>query len=167
MDSWYRHGLMIQTWIYGIDMDSWYRHGPMVLTTPMVLSHTHGTVLVLVNHTQTRGLRVAHMHDLTLQFLHACKPDIMKICVQCGKVECSVVQCIRIMSNSPAVLTWPFWLACLMNPGVTTLPLTGPATAIQLLLLLCCGTSIFPFDLTCRAPQNNISGCLLNIPKIC
>ena len=36
----------------------------MVLTTPMVLTQTHGIVLlVLLNHTPTRGLSVALMRD--------------------------------------------------------------------------------------------------------
>ena len=44
----------------------------MVLTTPMVLTLTHGIVLVLLNHTHTRGPGVAHMRDfleLKLYFL--------------------------------------------------------------------------------------------------
>ena len=63
IDSWYRHGLMLYTWTHGIDMDSWYRHGLMVVTTPMVLTQTHGIVLVLLNHTCTRGPSVARMRD--------------------------------------------------------------------------------------------------------
>ena len=42
MDSWYRQGLMLQRWTHGIDMNSWYKHELMVLTTPMVLTQTHG-----------------------------------------------------------------------------------------------------------------------------
>ena len=44
-------------------MDSWYGHGLMVLTTLMVLIQIHGIVLVLLNHTCTRGLSVARMRD--------------------------------------------------------------------------------------------------------
>ena len=49
-------------------MDSWYRHGLMVIITPMVLTETLGIVLVLQNHTHTRGLSVALMRDF-LDFL--------------------------------------------------------------------------------------------------
>ena len=38
MDSWFRHGLMVQTWTHDIGKDSWYGHRLMVLTTPMVLT---------------------------------------------------------------------------------------------------------------------------------
>ena len=61
--SWYRHGLIVYTWTHGIDMGSWYRHALMVLTTPMVLTQTHGIVPVLLNHTRTRGPSVARMRD--------------------------------------------------------------------------------------------------------
>ena len=44
-------------------MGSWYRHGLMVLTTPMVLTQTHGIVLVLLNHTRTRGPSVTRVRD--------------------------------------------------------------------------------------------------------
>ena len=36
MDSWYRNGLLGQSWTHGIDIDSWCRLGLMVLT------QTHG-----------------------------------------------------------------------------------------------------------------------------
>ena len=62
----YGHGLMVYTWTHGIDMGSWYRHGPMVLTTPMVLTKTHGIVSVLLNHTLTRGPIAASMPDFFL-----------------------------------------------------------------------------------------------------
>ena len=42
MDSWYIHGLMVLIGTHGVYMVSWYRHGLMVLTTPMVLTQTHG-----------------------------------------------------------------------------------------------------------------------------
>ena len=35
----------------------------MVLTTPMVLTYTHGIVSVLLNHTRTRETSVARMQD--------------------------------------------------------------------------------------------------------
>ena len=47
-DSCYWKGLMVLTWTHGIDMESWYRHGLVVLTTPMVLTKTHGIVSVLL-----------------------------------------------------------------------------------------------------------------------
>ena len=47
----------------GIDKDSWYRQGFMVLTTPMVLTKTHGIESVLLNHTRTRGPSVTRMRD--------------------------------------------------------------------------------------------------------
>ena len=89
--SWYRHGLMVQTWTHGIDMDSWYKNGLMVQTRTngidldswyrhgiMVQTWTHGIdmdswyrhglmvlitpmVLVLLNQTRTRGLSLARM----------------------------------------------------------------------------------------------------------
>ena len=42
----------------------------MVLTTPMVFAQTDGLVLLLLDHTRTRGPSVAHMHD----FYHATSP---------------------------------------------------------------------------------------------
>ena len=47
-------------------MESWYRHGLRVLTTPMVLTQTHGKVSVLLIHTCTRGPSVARMRDFVL-----------------------------------------------------------------------------------------------------
>ena len=41
----------------------------MVLTTPMVLTYTCGIESVLLNHTRTRGLSVAHMRDFVLFLL--------------------------------------------------------------------------------------------------
>ena len=64
IESWYRHGLMVWTWPHGFDKYSWYRHRLRVLTTPMVLTLTHGILLVLLNHTLTTGPGVAHMLDL-------------------------------------------------------------------------------------------------------
>ena len=61
MDSCLRHGLMVYPWTYGKDMDSWYIHRLVVLTTPMVLTQTHGIVSILLNHTHTRGQSVARM----------------------------------------------------------------------------------------------------------
>ena len=48
---------------YGIDMDLWYRQGLMVLTTPIVLTKTHGIESVILNHTRTRGPSVTRMRD--------------------------------------------------------------------------------------------------------
>ena len=42
IDSWYRHGLMVQTWTHGIDMDLWYRHGLLVRTWTHGIKNTHG-----------------------------------------------------------------------------------------------------------------------------
>ena len=53
MDSWFIHGLMVNTWTHGIGKDSWYGNWLMAFTTPMVLTSTHGIVLVLLNHTRT------------------------------------------------------------------------------------------------------------------
>ena len=51
-------------------MDSWYRHGLMVLTTPMVLTSTHGIVSVLMNNKHTRGPSVASMRDFLERNVH-------------------------------------------------------------------------------------------------
>ena len=48
---------------HGIDKDFWYRQGPMVLTTPMVITKSHGIESVLLNHTRTRGPSVTRMRD--------------------------------------------------------------------------------------------------------
>ena len=66
IDSWYIIRLMVQTWTHGIGKDSWYGHRLMVLTTPMVLTKTHGIVSVLLNHTLTRGPSVTRMRDFFL-----------------------------------------------------------------------------------------------------
>ena len=63
MDTWFRHGLMVKTCTHGIGQDSQYVHRLMILTTPMVLTKTHGIVSVLRNHTHTRGPSVACMQD--------------------------------------------------------------------------------------------------------
>ena len=42
MDSWYKHGFMVQTWTHGIDKNTWYSYRLKVLTTPMVLTQTQG-----------------------------------------------------------------------------------------------------------------------------
>ena len=54
---------MVLTRTYGIDKDLWYRQGLMVLTTPMVLTKTHGIELVILNHTRMRGPSVTRMRD--------------------------------------------------------------------------------------------------------
>ena len=54
---------MVLTWTHGIDMNSWYRHGLMLLTKLMVLTQTHGIVLLLLSHTSTRGPSVSRMRD--------------------------------------------------------------------------------------------------------
>ena len=54
---------MVLTKTYGIDKDLWYGQGLMVLTTPMVLTKTHGIESVLLNHTRTRGPSVTRMRD--------------------------------------------------------------------------------------------------------
>ena len=73
---------MVKTWTHGLDMDSRYRHGLMVLaktiqryrhrlmvlTTPTVLTSTHGIVSVLLNHTRTTGPSVARMRDFSSSF---------------------------------------------------------------------------------------------------
>ena len=66
LDLLFRHGLMVQTWTYGIGKDSWYGHRLMVLTTLMVLTYTHGIVLVLLNHTHTKGPKGARLRDFFL-----------------------------------------------------------------------------------------------------
>ena len=38
---------MVLTMTHGIDKDLWYRQGLMVLTTPIVLTYTHGLVMLL------------------------------------------------------------------------------------------------------------------------
>ena len=60
---------MVLTWTHGIEMDSWYRHGLLVLTTPMVLTQTHGIVLVLLNQTRTRGTSVTRMRTFFNTFV--------------------------------------------------------------------------------------------------
>ena len=55
---------MVYTWTHGIDKESRYTHGLTVLTTPMLLTWTHVIVSVLLNHTNTRGLKVARMRDI-------------------------------------------------------------------------------------------------------
>ena len=44
---------------YGIDIDLRYRHGIMVFKILMVLTHTHGIVLVFPQYTYTGILNVA------------------------------------------------------------------------------------------------------------
>ena len=56
---------MVLTRTYGIDKDLWYRQGLMVLTTPMVLTKTHGIESVILNHTRTRGPIVTRMRDFS------------------------------------------------------------------------------------------------------
>ena len=89
LDSWYRHGLMVQTWTLGIDKDSWYRYGLIVLTMThgiemdswyrqqiIVLTWTHGIVSVLLNHTCTRGQSVARMrHFYYDNISHTCHKE--------------------------------------------------------------------------------------------
>ena len=48
---------MEETWSHGIYLYSCYRLGHMVLT------FTDGTVLILLNHTCTRGPSVYHMQE--------------------------------------------------------------------------------------------------------
>ena len=55
---------MVLTRAYGIDKDLCYRQGLMVLTTPMVLTKTHGIESVLLNHTLTTGPSVTSNLDL-------------------------------------------------------------------------------------------------------
>ena len=54
---------MVLTRTYSIDKDLWYRQGLMVLTTPMVLTKTHGIESVILNHTHTRGPSVTRLRD--------------------------------------------------------------------------------------------------------
>ena len=54
---------MVLTRNHGIDKDSWCRQGLMVLTTPMVLTKTHGIESVFLNHTRKRGPSVICMRD--------------------------------------------------------------------------------------------------------
>ena len=54
---------MVLTMTHGIDKDLWYRPGLMVLTTPMVMTKTHGKELVLLNHTRARGQSFIRMRD--------------------------------------------------------------------------------------------------------
>ena len=48
---------------YHIDRFLPYRHGLMVFTPPMVFAQTDGIVLVLLDHTRTKGPSVAHMRN--------------------------------------------------------------------------------------------------------
>ena len=70
MDLQYRHGLMVQTRTHGIDIGSWYRHQLMVSTKAMLLTQTPGIVLVLLNHTRTRGPNVTRMQNFFLHMTH-------------------------------------------------------------------------------------------------
>ena len=54
---------MVLTRTHGIDKDLWYRQQLMVLTTPIVLTKTHGIELVILNHTRTRGPSGICMRD--------------------------------------------------------------------------------------------------------
>ena len=63
---------MVLTRTHGIDKDLWYGQGLMVLTTPMVLTQTHGIELVILNHTRTRGRSVTRMRDFFFQILCLC-----------------------------------------------------------------------------------------------
>ena len=45
---------MVLTRTHGIDKDSWFRQGLMVLTTPMILTYTHGIESILLSHTHER-----------------------------------------------------------------------------------------------------------------
>ena len=69
MELLFKHGPMVQTWNYGIGKDSWYGQRLMVLTTPRVLTYTHGIVSVLLNHTRTRGPSVTRMRDFLLYIM--------------------------------------------------------------------------------------------------
>ena len=42
----------------------------MALTTPMVLTDSHGIVSILLNHTRTREPNVALMHDFFLMYIY-------------------------------------------------------------------------------------------------
>ena len=59
---------MVLTRAHGIDKDLWYGQGLMVLTTPMVLTKTHGIESVIINHTRTRGPSVTRMRDFFFFF---------------------------------------------------------------------------------------------------
>ena len=58
---------MVLTWTSGIYMESWYRHGLIVQTTPMVLTHSDGLVSILLSHTRMRGPCVARMQDFLVK----------------------------------------------------------------------------------------------------
>ena len=57
-----------------IDKDSWYRYRFMVLTTPRVLTYTHGIESVFLNPTRTRGPSVARMRDFAVHVSGLCYP---------------------------------------------------------------------------------------------
>ena len=42
MDSWYRYGLIFQTWTHDIDMDSWYLQRLMVWTEAYGIDNANG-----------------------------------------------------------------------------------------------------------------------------
>ena len=42
MNSWHKHGLLVETWNRGIDMDSWYRHVIIVMTWTQGIVNTNG-----------------------------------------------------------------------------------------------------------------------------
>ena len=57
---------LFQSRAHGIDKDLWYRQQLMVLTTPMVLTKTHGIESVILNHTRTRGPSVTRRRDFLI-----------------------------------------------------------------------------------------------------
>ena len=66
---------MVLTRTHGIDKDLWYIQGHMVLTTPMLMTKTHGIESVL-NHTRTRGQSITRMWEFSLVKLEQLCLDI-------------------------------------------------------------------------------------------
>ena len=55
---------VVDSFLIRLDCFFWpYRYRLMVLTTPMVFTQTDGVVLVLLDHTRTRGPSVSRMRD--------------------------------------------------------------------------------------------------------
>ena len=71
VQTWYRHGIMVETWIHVIETDSCYRHRVMVQTWTHGIYNSHGTqthgiVQVLLSHTSTGGLSVTHVRNFSI-----------------------------------------------------------------------------------------------------
>ena len=68
MNSWYRHGLIVQKWTHGIDMDSWYWQRLMVWTQTYGIDNTHGIDL---NSWCSIGTPEPHTYERAECYLYA------------------------------------------------------------------------------------------------